>query len=248
MFGDKLGGRARGGETVLVIGKKPMSTLEVKNLSKIYLDEGASVAALDDVSFTLELGESLAVCGASGAGKSTLLNILGGLDRPTGGSIFLNGRDLLALSESDEAGFRQKYLGFVFQFHHLLNDFSILENVMMPLLIQNVTKKRAQVDATDLLNQVGLLAKRNRHPRELSGGEQQRVAIARALVHRPQLVLADEPTGNLDDTNARLVFDLLCQLNHDLHATLVVVTHNELFAKKMKRCLHLISGRVQSWQ
>lgn len=224
-----------------------MAFLEVKHLTRLYSAADERVVALDSVSFALERGASLAVCGASGAGKSTLLNLLGGLDRPTSGSVHLDGRDLFALSESEEAGFRQKNLGFIFQFHHLLQDFDVLENVMMPLLIQGEDKRRARSAAVEFLEKVGLGGKERRHSRELSGGEQQRVAIARALVHRPKLVLADEPTGNLDNANGEAVFELLCSLNHDLQATLVVVTHNEILAKKLKHCMHLESGHVLSF-
>ena len=223
-----------------------MPFLSVQNLTRIYHTGTEHVAALDNVSFALERGESLAVCGASGAGKSTLLNLLGGLDQPTSGAVLLDGKNLHKLGESEESGFRQKNLGFIFQFHHLLNDFDVLENVAMPLLIQGDDKRQAQKKAGDILKKVGLQGKENRYPRELSGGEQQRVAIARALVHRPKLVLADEPTGNLDNVNGVAVFELLCSLNHDLQATLIVVTHNEILAKKLKRCLHLGSGRVLS--
>lgn len=221
-----------------------MPFLSVENLTRVYDSGLERVTALDDVSFALERGTSLAVCGASGAGKSTLLNLLGGLDEPTSGKVLLDGRDLCALGEAEEAGFRQKNLGFIFQFHHLLQDFDVLENVMMPLLIQGGDKRRARDEAAGFLRNVGLAGKEKRHPRELSGGEQQRVAIARALVHRPKLVLADEPTGNLDNANGEAVFELLCSLNRDLEATLVVVTHNEILAKKMKHSLHLKSGRV----
>jgi lipoprotein-releasing system ATP-binding protein len=224
-----------------------MAFLEVNNLTRAYTAEGERVTALADVAFGLERGASLAVCGPSGAGKSTLLNLLGGLDKPTSGSVLLDGRDLFKLGDAEEAGFRQKNLGFIFQFHHLLQDFDVLENVMMPLLIQGEDKRRARSAAMGFLEKVGLCGKERRHSRELSGGEQQRVAIARALVHGPKLVLADEPTGNLDHANGEAVFELLCGLNHDLQATLVVVTHNEVLAKKLKHYMHLESGRVLSF-
>lgn len=224
-----------------------MPFLEVKNLTKVYSESNDRISALQGIDFTLERGESLAICGSSGAGKSTLLNILGGLDRPSSGEVFLDGQSLQALSESGEARFRQDELGFIFQFHYLLNDFSILENIMLPLLIQKRDRKAAKHEAEEWLKKVGLAGKENRAPKELSGGEQQRVAIARALVHHPKLVLADEPTGNLDSENGLRVFELLCGLNHDLQATLIVVTHNEVFAKKLKRCLSLKSGQIQSF-
>ena len=222
-----------------------MSFLAVKGLSKGYVHEGSPVFALKNLSFTLEKGDSLAVCGPSGAGKSTLLNIIGGLDRQSAGEVFLAGRAIHDLSEREQALFRQKELGFIFQFHHLLDDFTVLENVMMPLLIQGTDKKIARDRASSLLEQVGLGDFLQRLPRELSGGEQQRVAIARALVHTPSLVLADEPTGNLDEVSAGKVFELLCTLNHDLSSTLIVVTHQDLLAKKLKHCLKLRAGQME---
>lgn len=221
-----------------------MTFLTVQNLSKIYDEEGDRIVALEGVSFALEKGESMAICGSSGAGKSTLLNILGGLDKPSEGSVILDGQNLQSLGAKLEAKFRQDHLGFIFQFHHLLNDFNVVENVMLPLQIQGQNKKSAYDEACTWLGKVGLSDKLKRLPRELSGGEQQRVAIARALIHKPKLVLADEPTGNLDNANGLKVFELLCLLNHDLQATLIVVTHNEEHAKKLKYCLQLKDGRV----
>lgn len=224
-----------------------MTFLTVQNLTKIYDEEGDKIAALQDVSFALEKGESMAIVGSSGAGKSTLLNILGGLDRPSSGAVILDGQDLQRLGSGREAKFRQDHLGFIFQFHYLLNDFNVVENVMLPLKIQGQDKKSACDEANTWLAKVGLADKSKRLPRELSGGEQQRVAIARALIHKPKLVLADEPTGNLDHANGLKVFELLCHLNHDLQATLIVVTHNEEYAKKLKYCLMLNGGRVESF-
>lgn len=200
--------------------------------------------ALQGVSFGLKKGSSLAICGRSGAGKSTLLNLLGGLDRPTTGSIFVDQKDMTKMKEGEEARFRNENLGFVFQFHHLLHDFSILENVMMPLLIKKMNKNTAQKLAIEVLQQVDIQDKTKRYPQELSGGEQQRVAIARALVHSPKIILADEPTGNLDENNSDVVFELLCRLNHDLKATLIMVTHNNHYAKRLDHKLTLDEGRV----
>jgi lipoprotein-releasing system ATP-binding protein len=224
-----------------------MTFLTVKNLAKIYDENGDRIVALEQVSFALEKGESMAICGSSGAGKSTLLNILGGLDRASAGTVILDGQNLQSLGVKLEAKFRQDHLGFIFQFHHLLNDFNVVENVMLPLQIQGHDKKSACDEAMTWLDKVGLTDKSKRLPRELSGGEQQRVAIARALIHKPKLVLADEPTGNLDNANGLKVFELLCRLNHDLQATLIVVTHNEEYAKKLKFCLRLKDGRVASF-
>lgn len=224
-----------------------MSFLEVQKLGKAYAHEGRWVKALEDVDFVLERGESLAITGPSGAGKSTLLNLLGGLDEPTSGRIVMSGELIQNFSEERQALFRQKTLGFVFQFHHLLEDFTILENVMMPLLIQKQDRGLSRQRAMDMLARVGLSGLESRYPQELSGGEQQRSAIARAVVHSPSLILADEPTGNLDEANSETVFELLCGLNHDLSSTLIVVTHQDHFAKKLKRQLNLEAGRVHSF-
>lgn len=225
-----------------------MSFLEIHNLTKSYAHAGILVNALKDVSFTLERGDTLAVLGPSGAGKSTLLTLIGGLDKPTSGKVLVAERDVHGLSDKQEARFRQESLGFVFQFHHLLQDFTVLENVMLPLLIKEWDRQQATDQAEALLERVGLAGFGSRLPPELSGGEQQRVAIARGLVHRPQIVLADEPTGNLDEANGAAVFDLLCTLNRDLKATLVVVTHHREFSKKLKHCLYLNAGHVESFR
>lgn len=218
--------------------------IKVTDLTKRYHHEGIEINALNGVSFHLPKGRTMAICGSSGAGKSTLLSLLGGLDRPTSGTVEIDSQNMSKLSEKKEAIFRNSHLGFIFQFHHLLNDFTICENVMMPLLIQGVRRGQAQKSALQILDRVGIADKINRYPKELSGGEQQRAAIARAVIHKPKLILADEPTGNLDDTNAQIVFDLLCTLNHDLEATLVVVTHHVEFAKRMNKNLVLANGMV----
>jgi lipoprotein-releasing system ATP-binding protein len=220
--------------------------IEVQHVTKKYIHDGVTIHALNDISFSLEQGQSLAICGKSGAGKSTLLHILGGLDRPSAGHVMMDGQNLQKISEKALASWRRENLGFVFQFHHLLNDFTIEENVMIPLLIQKKARKEAKEAAGNVLSQVGLKGLEARHPRELSGGEQQRAAIARALVHRPKIILADEPTGNLDGQNARQVFDLLCTLNRDLGATLVMVTHHDEFADILGRVLTLEKGKCMS--
>lgn len=220
--------------------------LNVENLTKSYGQEPHRVFVLRDVGFTLAAGKSLAICGGSGAGKSTLLSLIGGLSHPDSGRVLLDGHNLFSLTEKEEAKFRRTVLGFVFQSHHLLLDFTVIENVMMPLIIAGVKRKLALDAAKTLLAKVGLAAMTERNPRELSGGEQQRAALARAIIHKPKLILADEPTGNLDEANASLVFDLLCALNRDLGASLIVVTHNGEFAKKLNTILTLQSGLVQS--
>lgn len=221
--------------------------LRVKNLTKFYEQDQQKIFALHEVSFDLPEATSMAICGSSGAGKSTLLNLIGGLDQPSEGQVWIDDRSLFTLNAKEEAAFRNSHLGFVFQFHHLLQDFSILENVMMPLLIRNTAIKVAREKAKSMLAQVGIATLQNRHAKELSGGEQQRAAIARALVTEPKLILADEPTGNLDDANGAVVFDLLCQLNHDLGATLIVVTHSLNFARKLGHIMTLNAGRVESF-
>lgn len=217
--------------------------IEAVGVTKTYVHEGTTIHALNDVSFSLEQGKTMAICGKSGAGKSTLLHILGGLDRPSTGCVVMDGRNLQEISEKVEANWRRENLGFVFQFHHLLNDFTIEENVMIPLLIQKKSRKEAKEAAHTILSHVGLGGLATRHPKELSGGEQQRAAIARALVHRPKIILADEPTGNLDGQNAHQVFDLLCTLNRDLGATLIMVTHHDEFAAILGRVLLLEKGK-----
>ncbi|MCP5463467.1 MAG: ABC transporter ATP-binding protein [Deltaproteobacteria bacterium] len=222
--------------------------LKVQNLSKKFAQHGATVSALSDVSFELPAGASLGVTGESGAGKSTLLNLLGGLEKPSAGQITFNDRDLLRMTDQEEAKFRQQDLGFIFQFHQLLEDFSVLENVMMPLLIGGTPRQQAEETAQIWLDKVGIAHTAKRFPKEVSGGEQQRAAIARGLIHRPCLVLADEPTGNLDEGNADHVFELLCDLNHDLGATLVMVTHHADFAKRLTHHMVLRDGQIKNWQ
>lgn len=222
--------------------------IEAKNLSKHFLHEGTTIAAIDDVNFKIEEGHSLAICGVSGAGKSTLLNLLGGLDLMTSGQVLIHEQNMQEMSEAQEARFRRENLGFIFQFHHLLDDFTILENVMMPLLINRMGRGQAKKQAQEILERVGILDRMDHYSKELSGGEQQRAAIARALVHKPKIILADEPTGNLDESNGQNVFELLCGLNRDLGATLIVVTHSQFFAKKLNYILTLDKGRVKSFQ
>lgn len=221
--------------------------IDAQKLSKIFEQDGQTIAALNEVSFQLPVGQSLAISGSSGAGKSTLLSLLGGLDRPSSGEVHIEGQNLFAMSEKQESVFRNRNLGFVFQFHHLLKDFTIFENVFMPLWIQKQKQKQGRDAVLDILDKVGLSDKIKRYPQELSGGEQQRAALARALVHRPKIILADEPTGNLDESNGGRVFELLCGLNRDLGSTLVVVTHHRDFAKNLERQLVLHQGRLESF-
>jgi len=224
-----------------------MTIVSIENLSKQFTHEHGNISALEDVSLSINKGESLSICGSSGAGKSTLLNLIGGLDEPTSGKVKIKKKCLSQMSEKEQAAFRNRTLGFIFQFHHLLHDFTIVENVMMPLLIQKASRKLARQSAEKLLERVGIADTADRLPQELSGGEQQRAAIARAVVHKPKLILADEPTGNLDEKNGGIVFDLLCELNRDLGATLVIVTHNQKFARRMENILVLEKGKVKSF-
>ena len=214
----------------------------VEKLAKAYVHGGKALPILWDVDLTLQPGEMVAVVGASGIGKSTFLQILGTLDLPTAGSIKFNGEELTTMSPSRLAEFRNRRIGFVFQFHHLLPDFTALENVMMPALIQRMTTERARRKARDILGRVGLAHRLTHRPGELSGGEQQRVALARAMVLEPSLLLADEPTGNLDRSTGMAIHQLFLELNRERGSTLLVVTHNPDLAVLMPRRLHMVDG------
>ena len=199
---------------------------------------------LKGVDLTFSGGEKVAIVGASGVGKTTLLHVLGTLDRPTAGKVFFEGKDIYTLNEKDLAFFRNREIGFVFQFHHLLPEFNALENTMMPCLIQGIPKMESVCRAEAILALVGLKERFSHKPGELSGGEQQRVAVARALVLEPKVLLADEPTGNLDTKTGESVFDLLQELNRIKGVTLIVVTHNLKLAEKMSRQIQLIDGKA----
>lgn len=222
------------------------SLLEVQDLCKSYGNGESRVDVLKGVSIRLHKGETVALLGASGAGKSTLMHILGALDRPTSGSVRYEGADIFAKSESQLASFRNRSIGFVFQFHHLLPEFTALENVMMPALINGTSKIAASAAASSILAEVGLGHRLTHKPGELSGGEQQRVAVARALVLQPQLLLADEPTGNLDMKTSESIHELFEELHVSRGLSIMVVTHNERLAAKTMRQIRLLDGRVQS--
>jgi len=223
-----------------------VSFLQAIDLHKSFSFEGKIQHVLKGIHLTLDAGDSLTILGPSGSGKSTFLNILGTLETPTEGKVLFEGNDIFSLNEKKLCAFRNQTLGFIFQFHHLLPDFTALENVMMPLLIRNESPDIANIKAQQFLQKVGLKDHLSKRPAQLSGGEQQRVAIARALVGAPKLVLADEPTGNLDRQNGMEVFDLLLALNRELGTTLVVVTHNEELARRFEKTVRMIDGRIQT--
>ncbi len=207
---------------------------------------GKIVEVLKGIDLTVAAGEMLAIEGASGAGKSTLLHILGALDRPTGGSVLFEGRDLFQQSDGDLAEFRNRHIGFVFQFHHLLPEFTAAENVMIPGLIQGMDEKEISRRAEKILGELGLGERLQHKPGELSGGEQQRVAVARALILGPRAILADEPTGNLDTKTGEEVHSLLVRINREQGITIIVVTHNPALAVRMNRRILLVDGKLHA--
>jgi lipoprotein-releasing system ATP-binding protein len=218
--------------------------LYCEDVRKHFEDAGQRLEVLRGIELRVGVGETLAIVGASGSGKTTLLQILGGLDLPSSGHVRIDGRRIDELSDAERGGLRNQALGFVYQFHHLLPEFTALENVAMPLLVRRMKAIEAAAQARSLLERVGLGGRLSHRPSQLSGGERQRAAVARALVTRPKLVLADEPTGNLDGHNAHTVFELMLELNRELGTSLVVVTHAPEIAARMQRVLVLTEGRL----
>ena len=218
--------------------------LQANDLHRSYQQAGEDLEVLRGANLRIERGETLAIIGVSGSGKTTLLNVLGGLDDPDAGEVHVCGQDWRNLNTTERASWRNQHVGFVYQFHHLLGEFSALENVALPLLIGNNSVTEARQRASELLTRVGLGERLHHQPAQLSGGERQRVAIARALVTEPSVVLMDEPTGNLDPATAGLMLELLLELNQALHISFVVVTHDPAIAARMDRTLSLIDGRL----
>lgn len=216
----------------------------IEGIEKTFQHMGSSLEVLKGIDLVIEQGQILAIVGPSGAGKSTLLHCMGTLDLPTRGRIVFGGEELTTMRPSRLAAVRNKDIGFVFQFHHLLPEFTALENIMLPGLIAGRPRRDMERRATSLLEEVGLVARATHRPGELSGGEQQRVAVARALALEPRLVLADEPTGNLDSTTSEAIHELFFEINRKHNTTIVVVTHNPSFADSMPRVVHLKDGRV----
>ncbi|MBN2802367.1 MAG: ABC transporter ATP-binding protein [Deltaproteobacteria bacterium] len=218
--------------------------VDIEHLTKIYVHRDKEINVLDDLSLKVAQGEMCTIVGASGVGKSTFLNVVGTLDAPTSGKIHVNGEDITKLNEFKLSRFRNKTIGFVFQFHYLLPEFTALENVMMPGMIQGMDRELIKSKALEMLDEVGLTHRLTHKPGELSGGEQQRVALARALVLHPPLLLADEPTGNLDNKTADGIHDLFFTMNERYNTTMLMVTHNLELARRMPRTLELSGGKV----
>ena len=217
--------------------------IELKNLTKVYKN-GVEFRALDNANLKIIKGEFIAIVGPSGSGKSTLMHLIGLLDTPSSGTLLIDGKDVTKMSDKERSAMRNRMLGFIFQYHHLLPDFTALENVMMPLLIAGKSREEAKSIAEKLLKEVGLEDRMDHRPGELSGGQNQRVAVARALSCSPAIVLGDEPTGNLDTKTGDLIYELLRKLNREYNQTFIVVTHNEELAGKADKVIRIIDGKI----
>lgn len=218
--------------------------IECKNITKKFIDGKQELTVLSDVNLQIKRGSQVAIMGRSGSGKSTLLQLLGGLDSPTAGQTMVNGVDIMSLSETERGLLRNRSIGFIYQFHHLLPEFTALENIALPLLIANCDPKQALHTAQELIALVGLTERSQHKPAKLSGGERQRIAIARSLATNPDCVLADEPTGNLDAENAELTLNLMQKLNRDRGTTFIVVTHDPDLAARLDHTYHLVEGKL----
>lgn len=228
------------------MGDTPQKVIEVKNVRKIYRMGNEKIYAVDDVSFDIYEGEFCCLLGTSGSGKSTLLNLMAGIEKLTSGQILIKGRPIHKLNETKLARFRQKYLGFVFQSYNLIGTMTALENVELPLVFKRVPKKKRRAMAKEMLEKVGLKNRLKHKPKEMSGGQQQRVGIARAFVAKPSIVFADEPTGNLDTKTTMEVMELIREIAHDNHQTIVMVTHDRGLAQYADRVIHILDGKVQT--
>lgn len=228
-----------------VINAAPSAILHCQQLGMTYTEGPNNVEVLKGINLQIEKGERIAIVGTSGSGKSTLMHLLGGLDLPSSGSVWIDGQQISGVSDKRRGEIRNQYLGFVYQFHHLLPEFTAVENVAMPLFVRGVDEVEAKQKASDLLIEMGLESRLQHRPVELSGGERQRAAIARALVTEPNVVLADEPTGNLDEVTAQTVFDMMLELNLRIGTALVMVTHDPNLAAKMDKVYHLENGNLR---
>lgn len=222
-----------------------MTSIKVRGVYKSFINGRGELRVLEDINLDIEGGKIFSIVGASGAGKSTFLHILGALDRPSRGELWYNEKSVFLLGNSELARFRNQQIGFVFQFHHLLPEFTAQENIMMPILINRQDRETAEARANQLLAEVGLQGREHHKPGELSGGEQQRVAIARALSNQPEVLLTDEPTGNLDSKTSEKIYVLLQQINQERNITIIMVTHNEALGSKAHYRLHLLDGKLQ---
>jgi lipoprotein-releasing system ATP-binding protein len=218
--------------------------LEAKNITKVYRSGPETIEVLTGLDFNLKEKEIVVIMGPSGVGKSTLLNIIGTLDKPTTGEVIIDGQSVFKYSEQKLSRFRNQHIGFIFQFHYLLPEFTALENVLIPGMIGGNDSKKDKERAIKLLSDVGLAQRLHHRPNQLSGGEQQRVAVARALMNQPKMILADEPTGDLDPRNSQLMFELILNLNQKYDQSFVIVTHNEMLAEKADRVVHLLEGKA----